>query len=126
MKIFIVSICIFALIVVGGIFFSEYMDGISNELSELNAEVKVLIEKEDFGKASELADDLSKIIDDRKIVLASTIDHQTLDNIERNIAELCSYSESGQRFDALAKCEVLEVLFKHLPKNYAVKVENIL
>lgn len=126
MKSFIISLCIAILIIAGGGVFTGYIDNISKELCRVNTEIKIMLEEEEYEKAANAADALSEKIRESKIILASTIDHQAIDNIERNVAELYSYSKSGQGFDALAKCEVLEVLFEHLPKNYAIKPENIL
>ena len=52
--------------------------------------------------------------------------HAELDNIEMNLAELKRYTEGEAHTDAISKSSVLDFLFAHLPKNYKLRLENIL
>ena len=60
-----------------------------------------------------------------EVFFASTGNHQEIDNIEMSLAELKRYIEGHQKYDALAKSQVLDFLFHHLPKNSRLKTENI-
>lgn len=126
MKSLIISIIIAAGIVGGSLAYSEYIDGLSEQLCAYGDDIKELLADEDFPKAAEELSSLSDFIESKKLSLASTTDHNNIDNIERNIAELKAYTAGGQKYDALAKCELLNALFEHLPKNYTVNLENIL
>ena len=126
MKSFIFSIIIAAIIVSGSLIYTNYIDGLSEDMCGYNNEIKELIANNEYEKAGEAVNLLSDFIERKKLALASTMDHNNIDSIERNIAELSVYTKEGQKFDALAKCEVLSVLFEHLPKNYNVVLENIL
>ena len=59
-------------------------------------------------------------------MLAATGNHEEIDKIEITIAELKEYILQHSKADALAHTEALNVLFRHLPKNYKLRTENIL
>lgn len=126
MKTFLASLMIAAVIVGGSILYSIYLEDMTQDMSDYNQKILNLISEENYDSAKQGVEELTKFIDDRRLALASTMDHNHIDNIERNLAELKAYVSEGQKFDALAKCEILSTLFEHLPKNYSVKLENIL
>ncbi len=126
MKSFMITLVLAAVMVVSGIFCSSYIGQVAGELSERNETVSELIQRADFSAATEQAEMLSEEIEKKKIILAITLDHTELDKIETNLAELLSYSQDQQAYDAAAKCQTLHFLFRHLPKNYQLKWENIL
>lgn len=126
MKSFVASLVLALMIILGSIGYTIYLDNLSEEMCLYNDEIKEFLMNDRYDEAENAARLLSEFIDDKKIALASTMDHNNLDNIERNIAELIAYTGGEQRFDALAKCEVLKIMFEHLPKNYSFKLENIL
>lgn len=126
MKSFVVSIIIAACIIGGSIAYSVYLDNLSEEMCVCSNEIKELINNEDYNEACRRTEELSGFLEKKKLSLASTMDHGSLDNIEKNIAELRVYALCGQKSDALAKCELLNVLFEHLPKSYRLNLENIL
>lgn len=126
MKSFMITLVLAAVMVMSGIFCSSYIDRVAGELSERNQTIGDLIRHADYSAATEQAEMLSEEIEKKKIILAITLDHTELDKIETNLAELLSYSQDQQAYDAAAKCQTLHFLFQHLPKNYQLKWENIL
>lgn len=126
MKSFITTLVLAVIMVFGGILCSSYISQVAEELSEKNQEIEQLILSSDFSAAHSHAKSLSEYVDQKKIILAITLDHTELDKIETNLAELLSYSRDQQGYDAAAKCKTLSFLFQHLPKNYQLKWENIL
>ena len=122
MKSFMITLVLAAVMVVSGIFCSSYIDRVAGR----NQTIGELIRRADFSAATEQAETLSDEIEKKKIILAITLDHTELDKIETNLAELLSYSQDQQAYDAAAKCQTLHFLFRHLPKNYQLKWENIL
>ena len=126
MKSFITALVIAAVMVAGSIFYSAHLDDLSKEMAKDNEEITRLINEEDYEKAREKVQELSDFVDEKKIALATTMDHADLDKIEINLSELHGYVEGEMKTDSLARCKVLDVLFNHLPKNYKLKLENIL
>ena len=69
---------------------------------------------------------MADYVDEKKLSLAIIMDHTDLDKIEMGIAELKGYIEGEIKTDALAKCNSLDVMIRHMPKNYKLKIENVL
>lgn len=125
MKSFIAALVLFAVLVAGGIFFVEYIDDISEQMLAQNTEITSLIENERFSEAKPLVKKLSEFIEQKRAIILTTMDHSYVDTIELYICELEKYVEYRGKSDALAKSNVLNKLFKNLPRNYKLKWENI-
>lgn len=125
MKSFIAAIVIFVGLIAGGFFSVWHIENIADDMSERNERITKAVEKEDFETAKKEVSGLSDYVEDKKAILSSTMDHSYVDNIEMNICELERYVDGEVKYDSLAKCEVLHMLFEHLPKNYKLKPENI-
>ena len=69
---------------------------------------------------------MQEFVNKKKTTLAVIMDHGDLDKIESGIAELESYILHKIKPDALAKCNALDVLIRHMPKNHKLKIENVL
>ena len=126
MKSLIVSGVIAVCIIVGSIFYSNYINDLSKEMCNYGNEIKTSIAEENYSKAVDKISLLEAYIDKKKPALASTSDHCIPDSIEKDIAELRVYTSMKQKSDALAKCELLNFHFEHIPKGYKLKLENIL
>lgn len=126
MKSFVVSIIIAAVVISGSLFSTHQIEKVSETLSAENSEITEFLKNEDFEKALRLTEDMEDYVNKKKLSLAIIMDHSDLDKIELSIAELKGYVEGNIRTDALAKCSMLDVLLRHMPKNYNLKIENIL
>lgn len=126
MKGVIISLCLAVAVVAGSIAYTKHMDTVSKELGEINNEVMTLLENDDFDGALGAIEKLTSYLDKKRTILAATGNHEEFDKIEMNISEMTGYTEGGHKTDALSNCKVLSFLFEHLPKNYEMKLENIL
>lgn len=126
MKSFIIAIALAAALTISGILCLSHLENVSERLSDINKEIIAALSEEDTQRAIEKINELSDYIDKTEPFYAATGSHEEIDNIEMNLAELKSYAGSGHIQDALAKSEVLEFLFEHIPKNSRLKIENIL
>ena len=126
MKTFVVSLMIAAVIITGSICYDIYLKHITKDMNNFNQEIIQAISDDNYEEAEQAIQRLFSFIDEKKIALASTMDHSSIDNIEKNLAELDAYVLGNQKIDALAKCQIMHVLFDHFPKNYTLKLENIL
>lgn len=126
MKSFITSLIIAAVVIGSSLFYVHHISGISEEMIEENEKVIQSLETEDFDGALKGLNKLTERMDDKRTILAATGNHEELDKIEIYMLEARQYSEENCREDALARCRVLEMLFEHLPKNYRIRLENIL
>lgn len=126
MKSVIVSAMLIAAVVFGSAVYMRVMENVSAELGSINSRVSQRLSEEDFAGASAEIERLEAFLDEKEAVLSAMSDHEEIDNIEMNISELKRYAEGGSRTDALSKSAVLDFLFEHLPKNYRLRLENIL
>ena len=126
MKAFIVSIVIGVIIVAGSLLYTHHLETISEELIVINDAITVYIENGQYGEADEKIQDLSDYLEKKRQILATTGNHQELDTIQTNLAELKRFSNGKMQADALSKCQVLDFLFHHLPQDYRLRWENIL
>ena len=123
---FITSLVIAAFIVAGSIAYGMHIDNVSSELVSINTRLTDALEAEDFGEAEKIVDEAQSYFSKKRAMLGATDNHEVLDKIEINIQELSSYVEGRQKADAISHCRVLGYLYEHLPKNYKLKLENIL
>lgn len=126
MKSFAASAVIAAVMVCGGILFNVCIKDISSDFCVRCGEIEEEIQNGNFEKAVILSGNLSDSMEERKLLLASIINHENIDEIEMCIAELCGYAEYADSAEAMLRCRKLEHLFEHLPSNYGIKPQNIL
>lgn len=126
MKGVIISACIAVVLIAGSIAYTNHIDTVSENFVEMNQSIVMALEEDDFETAEKEIVKMVEYMDKKATVLAATGNHEDLDKIEMNLSELVSYIRGGNQTDALARCNVLGFLFEHLPKNYKLKLENIL
>lgn len=126
MKSFILALVITVAMVGGSMLYTRELDSISEEALGYNTRIQATIAEDDFDGAKESVNALEQYVTEKRIPLSMILDHTTLDKIESSIAELSGFVAGEMKTDALAQNNVLEVLFRHLPQNYKVRLENIL
>jgi phosphoenolpyruvate carboxylase len=124
-KSFIFAIGLSITLLVIGIFYNIKLEEVSSRLCETVNNITASLHNEDFISASKNTKKLENEIKKLEVFFASTGNHQEIDNIEMSLAELKRYIEGEQKYDALAKSQVLDFLFHHLPKNSRLRIENI-
>lgn len=126
MKGVVISAVIAVLLVIGSIAYTSHIERVSEELGDINEKVIEALVSENFDTASQYVSELIEYLDSHHAVLGATGNHEDFDKIEMNISELTEYIDGREKTDALSNCRVLDFLFEHLPKNYEMKLENIL
>ena len=126
MKGVIVSLFIAAALIAGSIAYTNHIDNVSQQLGKINGQIMQSLENGDFDIAGDGIKRLGEYLDKNRTVLAATGNHEEFDKIEMNISELTAYTDGMHQTDAISSCRVLSFLFEHLPKNYEIKLENIL
>lgn len=126
MKSFFTALIIALVIAAGTFFYTHNIEVISEKLLADNRRIITCIKDNEYEEAYELTKNMDEYMNETKISLAVIMDHSDLDKIESGIAELESYILSEIKSDALAKCNALDVLIRHMPKNYKLKIENVL
>ncbi len=126
MKSLIIAILIATVIIFGGIYATDKLGDISSYLLDLCEQTSDAVKNDDFQVAGELIGEMEGCVEENYIMFATSIDHNEIDKIEMNIKQMQVYIEQEQKADALAYGNVLIGLFEHLPKDYRLKLENIL
>lgn len=126
MKSFIVSVIIAVIVVAWSLFFVNQIEDFSVKLGVDLEGIVLALGREDYSSAGKLAKEMGDYVDEEKLRLAAMLDHTLLDKIETDIAELRGFIECEVKNDAIAKCRVLDVQIRHMPKNHKLKLENIL
>lgn len=126
MKSLVISLVIAITIVGASILYQAHLNSVSKELISKNDKIEESIKKGDYIAAKSLTDESMAYLEKQRTILAATDNHEVLDKIEMNLNELYEYIKGSQETDAMSKCSVLRFLYEHLPKNYELKLENIL
>lgn len=126
MKSFIAAMIITLIMVGGSMFYTSHLSKLSQQLTEESSAAEQCLYGDDFEKATEHIDKIVECVDKKKLTLSATLDHSELDRIESTLSELRTYTACQNKTDALAKAGALKLYLEHLPKNYKLKIENIL
>lgn len=126
MRSFIVSVIIAAAIIFACFFHTYHIEKVSVNLLKSNNALHYALENEDFESAEILTENMTEYIKNKKFSLAAIMDHNELNKIETNLAELDTYIKNNVKADALAKCSTIDVILRNMPQNYRLKIENIL
>lgn len=126
MKGVIISLCIAAAIVTGSLIYTKHIDNVSERLSQMNITVRESLDREDFVSASAATKNIEDYLERQRTLLAATANHEELEQIEINIAEMRGYIGGEMKADAISRSNTLGFLFEHMPKNYKMHLENIL
>ena len=126
MKSVFVALGIGIAIVIGSLAYTEHLENVSEQLLIYNRELTERLKQEDLKKAEESLDIIEGFLQERRTVLDSMGKHGNLDDIEKNMIELRSYIECDAIKEAMTKNKSLEYLIDDLPRNFHIRIENIL
>ena len=126
MKSFLTAMTIALAVIIGGIMFNVCIGNLSDRLIDRCEEITQQLNNLDFSEASKGVSEMSEYIDKKKIVLASILNHESIDDIEVCVSELQGYTDNRYLVEALVRCRKLKHLFEHLPADYTVSPQNIL
>lgn len=126
MKSLICAFVILAVIITGGILYTNTVINISDEFTRVNRQMINSIEDEDFENAEKEWDMLDKKLSDKKTILTSNIDHTIIDAIEQNLLRIKTCLNSREKNEALTYASILDLQLSHLPRNFKLNTENIL
>ncbi len=125
MKSMIIAAILLAGVLFGGAAYTKKLTVVSIELMKINKEIQLELEAENYENAKDKIGEMSEYLTENEPVLSAMGNHEEIDKMQMNIAELYRYSNGEMQVDALSKSEVLDFLYLHLPKNYRLKLENI-
>ena len=126
MKSFFISLIIAALLCTASIFYSYKLKGTAGTLLNDTQTICTELENNEFAAAKQSTKKLIESVHRLEPFLSAFGDHSEITAIEGCLAELEVYSGNGDRTEALARARYLTNLFKHIPENLSVRLENVL
>ncbi len=126
MKSVIAAAVLMAAVICGSAVYTSSLITVSEELSEMNRGVQNDLRNGKQESANDGIKQMQEYLEAKDGILSIVGDHNELDKIKINMAEMQEYAKGGTEADALAKSEVLEFLFEHMPENYRLMFKNVL
>lgn len=126
MKSFVSSIILLAILIVSSIIHSYTIDKITANLISQNNAVTENIYNENYADALVYIDEFDSYINSKCTILSATLDHSILNKIDEYTSELKGYISEASKSDAIAISSALSTFIENIPKNYKLKIDNIL
>ena len=126
MKSLIIAIIIGTATVLGSVGYTNHLEKISADMVDKNNDIRNDIMSHNYSSAANKTREFSEYVREKRTILDAVGNHQELDEIERNLSELAAFAEDEMHGDAISKCYSLDFLLRALPRNFKIKIENIL
>ncbi len=126
MRSLIIALTIIVISVGGSLIYTNHLENTANEMMLKNNRITLNILNEKYNDAQVEIKSLKNFVKEKRAVLDAVGNHKELDDIEGYLAELLAFTHEGDKNQALSKCYKLEFLIESLPRNFKLKLENIL
>lgn len=120
------AVIILVFIVAGGILSTKALENFSSELYTLTNNVYTFSLMGDYEEAEKNLDKVDSLIEEKKVLIGSMIDHVEFEKIELNFQKLRVYVKERIPMQIKTYCRILDYQIELLPKDYKLKAENIL
>ena len=122
-----VVICIVVIVVIVSldIFTQKYTRNTTSDITQIFADLKGDMLKEDKDKIDEKVKILDEKWRQKHDRLAYYIDHDELEKVDTAIVSLKSYVETDDYSSAIAELDEGKFILEHIQKKYAFNLENI-
>ena len=121
----VICIVVIILIVSLDIFTQKYTRSTTADITQIFADLKSDMLKEDKDKINEKVKILDKKWGQKHDRLAYYIKHDELEKVDTAIVSLKSYVETDDYSSAIAKLDEGKFILEHIQKKYAFNLENI-
>ena len=126
MRSFAMAAVLAVIIVISGIISSVKIDSVASKLYSDADILYTHLKENDSSKAKASLDSAEEVFKKHKVLLEATSNHEEILRIELSYGHVREFIENDQMGDALASCNEIKHLIKHLPSNFKLKAENIL
>lgn len=120
------ALIIAAVIITGGAYINSRIDSVTEDMDKICAQIKTAAENGDIISAKEKFLYLSEKLEKNHALIASTMDHSELLNIESAAKELEIRIDLSDADNAAIYAGLLGFYLEHLPRNYRLSLENIM
>ena len=121
----VICIVVIILIVSLDIFTQKYTRSTTSDITQIFADLKGDMLKEDRDKIDEKVEILDEKWGQKHDRLAYYIEHDELEKVDTAIVSLKSYVETDDYSSAIAELDVGKFILEHIQNKYAFNLENI-
>ncbi len=117
---------IIIVIVIVDFFIQDYIKNSAEEMTlKLNDLKKEVLSSEENTINEVKIEEVRKNWEERYKVLASVIEHDELEKVEKNLTGIYSALESKEQSEAISELDESMFILKHIKDKYSFKIENI-
>lgn len=122
----VVSLIIFAIMIINIAFLLNYLNKAADDLQRLNDEIEQYITDSNWDEAYKSAVKYTEKWNDYSKKLKLFVDHQEMDQIEIELCKLPQYIKEKNKDESLASVYALKFLVDHISELEKVSIQNIL
>ena len=119
-------VIIIIVIVVLDFFIQDYIINSAEEMTIKLDNLKIEVLKKDEDKINEVdTKEVRETWEERYKILASVIEHDELEKVEKNLTGIYSALESKELSDAISELDESMFILRHIKDKYSFKIENV-
>ncbi len=106
--------------------YTSRIQSVTDELTQINGELRAAINADDMPRASAAAEDMRESITRAEGFLSAFGSHEDIETLRRYLEECAAYAEFGDRAGAYAASGMLGVCIDHIGHKYELTFANVL
>ena len=119
-------IIIIVVIIVLDFFIQEYIKNSAEEMTIKLGNLKQEVSKKNEDKINEVdTREVRETWEEKYKILASVIEHDELEKVEKNLTGIYSALESKELPDAISELDESMFILRHIKDKYSFKIENV-
>lgn len=119
-------VIIIIVIVVLDFFIQEYIKNSAEEMTIKLCNLKQEVSKKNEDKINEVdTREVRETWEEKYKILASVIEHDELEKVEKNLTGIYSALESKELPDAISELDESMFILRHIKDKYSFKIENV-
>lgn len=119
-------VIIIIVIVVLDFFIQEYIKNSAEEMTIKLGNLKQEVSKKNEDKINEVdTREVRETWEEKYKILASVIEHDELEKVEKNLTGIYSALESKELPDAISELDESMFILRHIKDKYSFKIENV-
>ena len=123
-----IAFCIIIIIVIVALdfFIQDYIKNSAEEMTSKLDNLKQEVSDKDEDKINEVdTKEVRETWEERYKILASVIEHDELEKVEKNLTGIYSALESNELSDVISELDESMFILRHIKDKYSFKIENV-
>lgn len=119
-------IIIIVVIITVDFFIQDYIKNSAEEMTAKLDNLKEEVSNQEEEKLNEVdTKEVRETWEDRYIILASVIEHDELEKVEKNLTGIYSALESKELSEVISELDESMFILRHIKDKYSFKIENV-